>query len=79
MLGISRHNDASMILQAQIMSLPHLLSILLCAILVWQPVQAYDWVKNLRGYKYVLTGTAFILAIAVMFVQTFNPFLYFQF
>lgn len=79
MLGISGHNDASMMLQAQIMSLPHLFSMLLCAIMVWQPVQAYDWVKNLRGYKYALTGAVFILAIAVMFSQTFNPFLYFQF
>ena len=58
MLGISGHNDASMMLQAQIMSLPHLFSMLLCAIMVWQPVQAYDWVKNLRGYKYALTGAA---------------------
>ncbi len=79
MLGFSNQNTASMILQAQIMSLPHLFSMLLCAVVVWQPVQAYEWVKNLCGYKYALTGIAFIVAIAVMFTQTFNPFLYFQF
>jgi hypothetical protein len=48
----------------------------ICAVASFQPLEAYDWAnKNLSWWLVPM----FLLAIAVMWTQAFNPFLYFQF
>ena len=48
----------------------------ICALASFQPLEAYDWAD--RNISWVLVPL-FLLAIAVMWTQAFNPFLYFQF
>ncbi len=51
----------------------------LCALLAFSPVQGFDWAKRITWPKVVILAVLFYLSIATMFVQAFNPFLYFQF
>jgi len=79
MVGLIHVNEASRLLSADIFSLKNVFAILLCSILVWQPVQAHEWIKKLSVPRFVILLVLFMYAIATMFTQSFNPFLYFQF
>ena len=79
MLGLGVTGAASDILHAQLFSLKHISALVICALIVYQPLQAHEWVKKLSIGKIILLFIIFIYAIAAMFTQTFNPFLYFQF
>ena len=48
-------------------------------LIVFQPVQTFDWVETLTWGKAASLILLFALSLMTMFVQAFNPFLYFQF
>jgi hypothetical protein len=51
----------------------------LCAVLAFQPVQAFDWTRRLSWPGMLVTVLLFALALLTMFGQAFRSFLYFQF
>ncbi len=51
----------------------------LCAILVAQPVQSYEWASKITWPRLAGSMVLFALTVATMYTQSFNPFLYFQF
>jgi len=51
----------------------------LCAVLVAQPLQSYEWAARLSWPRLGISAVLFALAVATMYTQSFNPFLYFQF
>ena len=67
------------LLSAVIYTRGHLIVMALCALLVFQPVQGFDWTARLSWPRVVLLVTLFALALATMFAQSFRSFLYFQF
>ncbi len=79
MTGTISAHKASLLLEADVFGLQHIFAMVLCALFVWQPVQAFNWVDRPSALKYVIIAVLFILSIAAMFTQSFNPFLYFQF
>lgn len=79
MVGAVDLSGASLLLQTSLFSFHHVVEMVLCIIFVWQPVQAFEYVKTLSPVKYAVLSVTFILAVAAMFTQSFNPFLYFQF
>lgn len=79
MAGMVRTNQASLLLEAEVFSLQNVAAVVMCAIAVWQPVKALDWVKRQGAVRYAILFLLFVLSIASMFTQAFNPFLYFQF
>jgi alginate O-acetyltransferase complex protein AlgI len=80
MFGLIKASASAPMLTAQLFSAKNIFNIVLCAILVWQPVQAHEWVnKGLTPAKYVICMLIFIYAVLCMFTQTYSPFLYFQF
>lgn len=79
MVGAVSSPNASLLLQAELFSSYHIVEIILCVIIAWQPVQAFEYVKKMTPVKYAVLSATFILAVAAMFTQSFNPFLYFQF
>ncbi|MBN1981477.1 MAG: MBOAT family protein [Chitinivibrionales bacterium] len=80
MLGFGHVATATTdLLKAQIFSLKYVIQIALCTILVWQPIQAHAWVNKLTPARFVLLALLFVYAISVMFTQSFNPFIYYQF
>jgi hypothetical protein len=55
---------------------PYNLTIMATALASFQPLEAYEWANQNLSWALV---PLFFLAIAVMWTQAFNPFLYFQF
>ncbi len=52
---------------------------MLAAVLVFQRRQAREWAARLTGPRALVLALVFGVAVAAMFTQTFNPFLYFRF
>jgi len=80
MLGLQPANGTAPLLLAEICR-PHFLGVMvLCAFIVFQRIQAFDWsVKPQTWVRVALLVPAFLLSLIIMFSQAFNPFLYFQF
>lgn len=79
MFGASNARDGSILLAAQIYTQGHFITMAICALLVFQPLQAFDLAKTISWPKAVILILLFCLSLMTMFVQSFNPFLYFQF
>lgn len=79
MFGLSGDQGGSILLAGELYTFGNLAQMALCAVLVFQPYQAFDWVKSLNWTKAVVVTILFYLAIMTMFTQAFSPFLYFKF
>ncbi len=80
MVGFVKPSPSAPLLSAEIFTVRHVFEMALCTVLVWQPVQAFDWIKsNVTAGKLALCMIIFIYAIFGMMTQSFSPFLYFQF
>ncbi|MCA9449072.1 MAG: hypothetical protein KC931_18280, partial [Candidatus Omnitrophica bacterium] len=77
--GVIKPEAGSILLAAELYSRGHLILMALCAALAFQPLQAFDWAPTITWKKMVILILLFVVAIMMMFVQAFNPFLYFQF
>jgi alginate O-acetyltransferase complex protein AlgI len=69
----------SILLSAIIYTRGHLIIMALCAMLVFQPVQGFDWTRRLDWSRVLLPTGLFILSLMMLFTQSFRSFLYFQF
>jgi alginate O-acetyltransferase complex protein AlgI len=79
MLGLGQVSIVDPLLSVQIFIPQHIAEMAACAIFAWIPLQAHDWALKLSPGKMILCTTLFLAAVAAMFAQTYNPFLYFQF
>jgi alginate O-acetyltransferase complex protein AlgI len=79
MLGLAHAAASSPLLHAVIFTPRNFVAMAVCAVAVWQTVQAHDWVKNMTAAKTAIILAVFVYAVCMMFTQTYNPFLYFQF
>lgn len=80
MFGIIPGNPQSMLLGAALYTPLSLLAMAVGAVLVFQPRQAHDWVQQpLTWGRVSWLLPLFLIAVATMYAQAFNPFLYFQF
>jgi len=80
MFGLMPVADTAPLLGAAIYTPYRSLILVLCAGLVFQPLQAHDWAERPVAWPRVALATPlFILALITMYSQAFNPFLYFQF
>ncbi len=69
----------STLLSAIIYTRGHLIIMALCAMLVFQPVQGFDWVRRLDWSRVLVPAGLFALSLLTLFAQSFRSFLYFQF
>lgn len=80
MFGLAAPSNVAQLLAASIYTPYHLLILALCALLVFQPLQAHDWAQGPVTWRRIgLVVPLFLVALVAMFTQAFNPFLYFQF
>ena len=80
MFGIMPVGNVAPLLAATIYTPYHLLVLIVCAMLIFQPLQAHDWSQSpVTWGRTVLLTPLFIFSLIAMFSQHFNPFLYFQF
>jgi alginate O-acetyltransferase complex protein AlgI len=79
MVGAVHPAATSPLLHTELFTPRHIVEMLICGLFVWQTVQAHEWVKKLTTPKVAIAMVVFVYAVFVMFTQTYNPFLYFQF
>jgi alginate O-acetyltransferase complex protein AlgI len=80
MFGLSPAGDLAPLLGAVIYTPYHMLVMAICAFLVFQPLQAHDWALSpVTWPRTAMVVPLFVFALAAMYSQAFNPFLYFQF
>ena len=75
----SAAEGGSTLLSAVIYTRGHLILMALCMLLVFQPVQGFDWVRRLTWPKVLILIVLFAVSVITMFAQSFRSFLYFQF
>lgn len=51
----------------------------LSALIVWFAPQSWDWTRSLGPVKIVLLVLVFFMSVAVLSMQSYNPFIYFNF
>ncbi len=69
----------SVLLSSIIYTRGHLVIMALCALLVFQPVQGFDWTRRLDWPRVLVPMGLFVLSLLTLFAQSFRSFLYFQF
>jgi len=80
MFGMMPAADTAPLLAAALYTPYRVLVLLLCAFLVFQPLQAHDWALRPANWpRAAVALPLFVLALMTMYSQAFNPFLYFQF
>ncbi len=81
MFGLLESGSCSNLLEADIYTPMYMLMMGLCAVLCFQPRQAFDLVtdKPCTWQLVAILIPLFVLSLIVMFAQSYNPFLYFQF
>jgi alginate O-acetyltransferase complex protein AlgI len=80
MFGVAPVGEIAPLLGAVVYTPFHLLIMVICAVLVFQPLQAHDWATLPVTWRRVaIVVPLFLVALMAMYSQAFNPFLYFQF
>jgi alginate O-acetyltransferase complex protein AlgI len=79
MFGASTADAPGLLLAAQLYTPTSLVAMAAAAVLLACPIQAYDWSRTVTWPKALVIHPLFWASLAVMFSQSFNPFLYFQF
>lgn len=80
LFGLAAPAATAPLLGAMLYTPYQLLALGLGTVLVFQPLQAHDWAAHpVTNWRVAALLPLFAAAIAAMFSQAFNPFLYFQF
>ncbi len=80
MAGLSGPSGTSILLAAELYTPRNVILMAVCAAVLVQPVQAFDWSRRrLTLPRAVVLLLLFVSSLAVMSAQAFNPFLYFRF
>lgn len=79
MFGIQSETSGAMLLAAELYTPNRLVLFTLAAVIAFQPLQAFDWAARITWTKVLLLMLVFTASVMSLFVQAFNPFLYFQF
>jgi alginate O-acetyltransferase complex protein AlgI len=80
MFGLAAVTEVTPLLSAMIYTPYHLLIVAICALVVFQRLQAHDWaVAPITWRRIGIVVPLFLYALMSMYSQAFNPFLYFQF
>ncbi|HEV8541416.1 MAG TPA: MBOAT family O-acyltransferase, partial [Verrucomicrobiae bacterium] len=80
MLGFGPTAEPAPLLGAMIYTPYYLLILGICAVFVFQPLQAHDWALSpVTWRRTAVVVPLFVFSLMVMYSQAFNPFLYFQF
>jgi alginate O-acetyltransferase complex protein AlgI len=79
MVGQGGSSPGMLLLPALLYTKETLLVMAVGAIVLAWPIQAHEWSREVTWPKAVLVHPLFCASLMVMFSQSFNPFLYFQF
>ncbi len=79
MIGQGGAGTGTLLMPALLYTQETLLVMAIGALVIAWPIQAHEWSREVTWPKAVVVHPLFCTALLVMFSQSFNPFLYFQF
>jgi alginate O-acetyltransferase complex protein AlgI len=79
MFGFVTVPNTSLLLDGLLYSPYHLMAMIVAALVVWGAPQTWDWSRQLGIVKAIIVVVVFILSVAVLSMQSYNPFIYFNF
>ncbi|MGW8192652.1 MAG: MBOAT family O-acyltransferase [Desulforhopalus sp.] len=79
MFGMVHVPETSLLLGGLLYAPYSLLAVLAATIIVWGAPQTWDWTRVMGGGKVFLLTLLFISSVAVLSMQSYNPFIYFNF
>ena len=79
MFGLVAVPDTSLLLDGLLYTPYSLVAMALAALIVWWAPQTCDWTRQLGPVKVVGVVGIFICGVAVLSMQSYNPFIYFNF
>jgi alginate O-acetyltransferase complex protein AlgI len=57
----------------------YLLAMLICSVIVWKAPQTWDWTRRITPMKALVTAMVFLCSVTLLTLQSYNPFIYFNF
>ncbi|SDP47214.1 MBOAT family O-acyltransferase [Desulforhopalus singaporensis] len=79
MFGVASVPASSLLLDGMLYTPYHLMAMSLGALVVWGCPQTWDWTRELSYRKIPLIVIVFVVSAAVLSMQSYNPFIYFNF
>lgn len=79
MFGLVRPDAAAGLVGGIIYQPYYLLTFAVAAVVTWSGPQAWDWTRSLSVGKVILILLLFVLALLMLAMQAYNPFIYFIF
>ncbi|MEE4167056.1 MAG: MBOAT family protein [Desulfocapsaceae bacterium] len=79
MFGLAVVPETSLLLGGLFYTPYNMLALAVGAVVVWLCPQSWDWSRQLGAAKILVIIIVFFVAVAVLSVQSYNPFIYFNF
>jgi alginate O-acetyltransferase complex protein AlgI len=79
LVGLVAHTEASDLLAGVIYTPFHITMFLICAAVIWTMPQVWNFTQRLNVPKAILCIATFAVSLVLLWTQTVNPFLYYQF
>ena len=79
MLGVGSENASAGVIRGIIYSPYCILSFIIAALFVWFAPQTWDFTRKISGIKILWIIIVFLISIALLISQEYNPFIYFIF
>ena len=79
MFGLSAVPETSLLLAGLLYTPYNLLAAAMAGLVVWFAPQSWDWSRKMNSAKVLLVIIVLFVTVAVLSVQSYNPFIYFNF
>jgi alginate O-acetyltransferase complex protein AlgI len=79
MFGLVQVPHTSLLLDGLLYTPYNIVAMLVAAIIVWRAPQTWEWSKELGTGKIVMVVAILVATVAVLSMQSYNPFIYFNF
>lgn len=79
MFGVASVPESSLLLSGMFYSPYYLLAMAVAALVVWKMPQTWDYTRDISIAKAVSVVLVFSISVAVLSMQSYNPFIYFNF
>jgi alginate O-acetyltransferase complex protein AlgI len=79
MFGLVQVPHTSLLLDGLLYTPYNLVAMVVAALIVWRAPQTWEWSKELGTGKMMAVVAIFVAAVAVLSMQSYNPFIYFNF
>ena len=79
MFGLTAVPETSILIQGILYQPYYLLAMGIASIVVWAAPQSWDWTRELTWKKVLIIATLMLISLSMLTLQSYNPFIYFNF